>query len=128
MHLGLVGEVDNRHGRRPLQNTAGIPKGVGDKRLLRPRIGLYLCVQPLRLRLLLPPLYGEPRHLLREGLAVVFLRLRADVATGRQHVAVLANLFQRYALAETGGVGVLAGVFLFPPGVIGVGDAGDVLR
>jgi hypothetical protein len=66
-------------------------------------------------------------HLLLERLAVVLLRLGADVAAGREHVAVLAYLVQLRALAEAGHVGVLAGLRLAAPGVVGVGDAGDVL-
>ena len=49
---------------------------------------------------------GEPLHLLFERLAVVCLRFGADVAAGGKHVAVLAHLFQRRALAEAGHVAV----------------------
>ena len=71
---------------------------------------------------------------LLERLAVVLLRLGADVAAGREHVAVLADLLQRRALAEAGmsrpGTATLQpGVCprSHAPGVVGVGDAGDVL-
>src|SRR5690606_33939467 len=59
-------------------------------------------------------------------LAVVLLRLGADVAAGREHVAVLAYVIERRALAEPGHVGVFAGALLAAPGVVGVGDPGDV--
>ena len=47
---------------------------------------------------------AEPLHLLLERLAVVFLRLRADVAPGREHVAVLADVVERGGFAEAGDV------------------------
>ena len=62
-----------------------------------------------------------------EGLAVVGLRLRANVAAGSEDVAVFTDLVQRRALAESGSVDVVAGVLPAAPGVVGVGDAGDVL-
>ena len=99
---------------------------------------LDLCVQPLCLGLLLPPLGCEARHLLLEGFAVVGLRLGADVAAGSEDVAMFANLFESCALAEAGGVGVALilthsqwerGVHgLAAPCVVRVGDAGDVFR
>ena len=48
----------------------------------------------------------EPRHLLLERLAVVLDFLGADVAAGREHVAVLRDLVCRRGLAEAGDVGV----------------------
>ena len=42
----------------------------------------------------------EPLHLLLEGLAVVLLCLGADVAARGEHMAMLAYLLQRGALAE----------------------------
>ena len=101
------------------------------------------CLVQLRcLGLLLPPLGSESRHLLLEGLAVVLLGRRADVASGGEDVAALADLLQRRALAEAGDVGVALTltltlalsqgeggfVGLAAPGVVGIGDAGDVLR
>ena len=59
------------------------------------------------LGLLLAQRRSEPLHFLLEGLTVVLLRLGTDVASGREHVAVLADLFERRALAEAGDVGVL---------------------
>ena len=79
------------------------------------------------LGLLLSPLGGEARHLLLEWLAVVLLGFRADVATRGEDVAVLADLFERGALAEAGNVGVDASVLLAPPGMIRIGDAGDAV-
>ena len=70
---------------------------------------------------------GESVHLLLEGLAVVLLRLRADVAAGGEDVAVLADLLQRRTLAEAGNVGVLARAILAALGVVSIGDAGDVV-
>ena len=49
----------------------------------------------------------KPLHLLLERLAVVFLRLGADVATGREHVAVLADFVERCDSCKAGNVGVL---------------------
>src|SRR5690554_4123043 len=62
---------------------------------------------------------GEPLHLLLERFAVVLLRLGADVTSGREHVAVLADLLQRRALAEAGDVGVRARLLFTAPGVVG---------
>src|SRR5438034_11824316 len=61
---------------------------------------------------------GEPLHLSPERLAVVLGRLGADVAPGREHVAMLADFLQRRALAEAKHVGVCARVLLAAPGVI----------
>src|SRR5579885_1563340 len=52
-------------------------------------------VQLRRLGLLLAQLRHEPPHLLLERLAVVLDRLDANIAPGREHVAVLADLLQR---------------------------------
>src|SRR3989304_2648509 len=78
------------------------------------------CSIELRgLGLLLTQRRGEPLHLLVERLAIVLLRLGADVAAGREHVAVLAHLLHRRALAEAGHVGVFARLLLAPPGGVG---------
>ena len=42
-------------------------------------------------------------------------------------MAVFPNLLERGALAEAGNVRVLAGVFLAAPGVVDIGDAGDIV-
>src|SRR5712691_1329391 len=47
---------------------------------------------------------GEPAHLFFERFVVILLRLGADVAAGREHVAVLPDLLQRCALTEAGDV------------------------
>jgi hypothetical protein len=39
---------------------------------------------------------------------------------------MLAHFLQRRALAEAGYVRILAGILLAAPGVVGVGDAGDI--
>ena len=84
-------------------------------------------VKPLRLGLLLPPLHGETAHLVLEGFAIVRLRLRAHVAAGGQDMAVPADFLQRGALAEAGNVGIVASAIAALPGMVGIGDAGDVL-
>jgi|GEM_PF-3954992 len=84
-------------------------------------------VQLRGLGLLLAKLRYEPRHLLLERLAVVLFLLRADVATRREHVPVLAQLIQLRALAEAGNVLVLAGVLLAAPGMAGARDPRDVV-
>src|SRR5262249_32131798 len=61
-------------------------------------------VQPPGLSLLFTQLRCEPPHLLLERFAVVRLRLGPDVAAGREHMAVLADVLQRGALAEAGDV------------------------
>ena len=92
-------------------------------------IRLDCRVKSLRLSLLLAPLGGEAGHLVLEGYAVVRLGLGSDVPAGREDVAVLAYLFQRRTPAEAGNVLVFAGVLpTASPGVVGVRDAGDVLR
>src|SRR5712691_10032508 len=70
---------------------------------------------------------GEPFHLLLERLAVGLLRLSANVAAGREDVVVFADLLQRRALAEASDVFVLPRVLLPAPGVVGAGDAGDLV-
>src|ERR1700687_525979 len=75
------------------------------------------------LGLLLAQCRGEPLHLLLERLSVIFRGLRTNVAPGCEHVAVLADLRERGALAEAGDVGVLARLLLAAPGVVGAGDA-----
>src|SRR5690606_20222543 len=84
-------------------------------------------IQPRRLRLLLLERRHEALHLLLERLVVVLPNLGADVAPGREDVAVLPDLLDRRALAEAGDVGVLAGLLLSAPGVVGPGDALDLL-
>ena len=81
------------------------------------------------LGLLLAQRRGEPLHLLLERLAVVFLRLGADVAAGREHVAVLADLLERARSCRSRARRrtAPAASLLAAPGVIGAGDARDVL-
>src|SRR5215831_10618739 len=63
-------------------------------------------VKPGGLGLLLAQYRGEPLHFLLERLAVVLLRLGTDIAARREHVAVLADLLQRRALAKTGHIAI----------------------
>src|SRR5690606_37571631 len=84
-------------------------------------------IQPRPLRLLLPERRHEALHLLVERLVVVLPDLCTDVAPRDQDVAVLPDLLDRRALAEAGDVGVLASFLLSAPGVIGPGDAVDLL-
>jgi hypothetical protein len=57
------------------------------------QVGGYGGVKLGGLGLLLAQYRGEPLHFLLEWLTVVLLRLGADVAARREHVAVLADLF-----------------------------------
>src|SRR5262245_62065929 len=84
-------------------------------------------IEPRGLGLLFAQRRGESLHLLLERLAVGLLHLRADIAAGREDVAVLAHLLLRRTLAEAGHVGVRARLLLATPGVVRGGDAGDVL-
>ncbi len=86
----------------------------------------------------------EARHLFLERFAVVFDFLGADVAAGREDVAVGGDFFCRGGFAEAGDVGVRRKIKSAPfrlrhlpplrrgrdgiaaPGVVGVGDAGDI--
>ena len=73
---------------------------------------------PLQTSILRKLVFERPTqsgHSLRERLAVVLLRLGADVAAGREHVAVLADLLQRGALAEAGDVLLFERPFPSPP-------------
>src|SRR6266581_48649 len=99
-------------------------------------IGGYCGIQFRGLALLLAQRRGEPRHLLREGLAVILGGLGADVAAGRQDVAMLADVIEPCRLAEAGDVGVslwipaCAGMtidWVAAPGVVGAGDLGEVV-
>src|SRR5579883_3081567 len=91
------------------------------------QIGRDRRVELRRLRLLLPQRRDEPRHLLLERLSIILLRLRPHVPPRREHVAVLAHLLQRRALAEAGDICVLALLLLAPPGVVSPRDPSDVL-
>ncbi len=102
----------SRHPSSSINCMASLTLGIVGSSRSKPQPGQVVLdgrVQPLRLGLLLPPLGGEPGHLLLEGFPVVLLRRRADVAAGSEYVAVLADVLQRSALAEAGNVGVLAG-------------------
>src|SRR5690606_1948187 len=72
--------------------------------------------------LLLAPLGTESLHLFFKWFAVVLGHFRADIAPGREHMAVLADLFEGGAFAETGDIGVLPGLLLAAPGMVGIGD------
>ena len=48
--------------------------------------------------LLLPELRDEPLHLVLERLTIVLLSFRADMATGGQHMVMLAHFLQRRGL------------------------------
>src|SRR5437588_12787294 len=81
-----------------------------------------------RLLRLLAQLGGQAGHLLLERLAVVLDLGGADVAAGREDVAVLANIVERGALAEAGHIGVLrsltlpARLLVAAPRMVGGGD------
>src|SRR3990172_4160069 len=108
------------------------PSGPGDDggslaaipKLLQ--VGRYSGIQLRGPGLLLAQRRGEPLHLLLERLAVVLGSLGANIAAGREHVAVLADVLQFGALAEAGHVGVLARILVAAPGVVGAGDLRDV--
>src|SRR5690625_4434652 len=91
-----------------------------------PQIGLDRRIQPRRFLLLLAPLGTESLHLFFKWFAVVFLFCCTDVSAGCQHMAVLADLFEGGAFAETGDIGVLPGVLLAAPGMVGIGDLLDI--
>src|SRR5450759_2682608 len=57
------------------------------------QVGLDLPLQPPSLRKLLGQFRRQAVHLLVEGLAVVFGLGRTHIAAGRQHAAVLGDLF-----------------------------------
>ena len=65
-------------------------------------VGSDGSIQLGSLGLLLAKLRRQPRHLLLERPAVVFLRLRADISPGGENMTVLADLLKRRALAESG--------------------------
>ena len=73
--------------------------------------------------------FGEFLHLVGKGFVVVFHRLRAHVATGGEHMAVLGDFGQGHAAAKTGLVEVVgdagARFHLATPGGDGFGNAGD---
>src|SRR5450756_2224935 len=56
--------------------------------------------------LLLAQRRRKPLHFLPERFAVVLGRFRADVAAGRKHMAVLADVIELRGLAEAGHVNV----------------------
>src|SRR5690554_4327623 len=56
-----------------------------------PQIGLNRRIQPCRFLLLLAPLGTESLHLFLKWFVVVFLLCCTDVATRREHMAVLAD-------------------------------------
>ena len=69
----------------------------------------------------------QPLHFFLEWFAVVLLHFGADVAARGEDVVMLADFIRRCTFAETGDVRVLACIGLTAPGVVGLGDAGDVV-
>lgn len=93
----------------------------------RPEVGFDLGVEALCFGALAAPLGGEAGHFFGEGFAVVGLWFNADVAARGEHVSVRADFVERGAFAEAGHVFVLFGAFGAAPGVVGVGDAAEVV-
>ena len=91
------------------------------------QVGGNRGVQLRGLGLLLAQRRDEPLHLLLERLAIVLLRLGTDIPAGRQHVAVLAHVFQPSRSCRSRGCPRTRRFLFTSPGVVGVGDAGDVL-
>src|SRR5665647_1875494 len=103
------------------------------------QVGPDLLLQPRRLLELAGELRRQALHLLVERLAVVLSLGCAHEAAGRQHAAVLGDLFAGGSFAEAGHVGVAgrarlaiwAGrvlcARLAAPGVVRTGDARDGL-
>src|SRR2546427_2502667 len=79
-------------GGRPSKGVRG-SKGIAQL----PQVDLDGGIELARLSHLLAQHGGEPLHFLLERLAVVLLRLGTDIAAGREHVAMLADLLQRGA-------------------------------
>src|SRR5690606_32580478 len=87
-----------------------------------PQVGFNRRIQPCRFLLMLAPLGTKSLHLFLKWFVVVFLLCCTDIATGGEHMAVLADLFEGGAFAETGDIGVLPGLLLAAPGMVGIGD------
>ena len=68
------------------------------------QIGFNGGIEPGGFGLLLAQRRGEALHLLLERLTVILGGLRADVAAGREHVAVFTDFFELRGFAETGDV------------------------
>ena len=90
-------------------------------------VGLDLVVEALGFGALVAPLGGEAGHFFGEGFAVVGLGFDADVAAGGEDVSVRADFVERGAFAEAGDVLVLVGALGAAPGVVGVGDAAQLV-
>src|SRR5207249_3598899 len=84
-------------------------------------------VQPRRFCLLFPELLRKSVHLFSERLAVVFRCLCADVTSGREHMAVLADVLDAGVEAKAWDVCIFAGVSVATPGMIGPGDLRDLV-
>src|SRR5690625_5002590 len=87
-----------------------------------PQVGFNRRIQPCRFLLLLSPQGTEALHLVFKWFAVVLSSLGTDIAPGRQHMPMLADLFEGGAFAETGDIGVLPGFLLASPGMVGISD------
>src|SRR3990172_1765598 len=77
---------------------------------------------------------GKAGHLLFEGLAVILDRGCANVPTGSEDVAVMADLVQGGGFAEAGDIFIPltpalshTGRSFAAPSVVGVGDPGDIV-
>ena len=92
-----------------------------------PQVGFDGGVKAGGFVFLLAPLGGEACHFFGEGFAVALLLGGADVAAGGEDVAVFADFFFAGAFAKAGDVGVVAGGIDAAPGVVGAGDALDVV-
>src|SRR3990170_473349 len=78
------------------------------------QVGGNRNIQLRRFGLLFAQCRGETLHLFPERFAVILGGFRADVATGGEHVAVLANLIERRAFAEASYVAVFTPISVFP--------------
>ena len=115
----------------PLRNSAISSSDVSRKSSLAIaqllQVGRDGGIEFCGLGLLLAQLGHKSGHLFLKRFAVVVDLSRADIAAGGEDVAVLANVFDGGGFAEAGHIGIVAGVLLPAPGVVGVGDPADIL-
>ena len=115
--------MDDAYPRRCLGHACDAPLALKSLAIPQPpQVGLDGLLQCRGLGELGVQFGYEARHLFLEGFAVVLDFLSADIAAGREDVAVRGDFCSGGGFAEAGEVGVFARAFVSAPGVVGGDD------